>query len=275
MNSGMQDAKTTDSAEFGPFVDAFEPMRQGEKINLAAGIVLPIVGIIIAAIGLYGLSQSQLWGGFCLSAGVIAVPIGIWGYISTRRSTQDGYKVYRDGLIATENGVPHSIAWDDIAIFYSIEFERFSRNKFNFNRDKESSMGIYHFYRIQTVDGETLKFDDQILRAKQLGEIIAGETAPRLRPNIQKRFAAGETLSFGGIDVNQEVITIPKKKPLAWADISVFLVEWERARLIIEETGNPVKWAKIDLARIGNLELFLELAEAQLPIEIEYGATPE
>lgn len=273
MKASVPATQAADSAEFGPLIDTFEPMRQGEKVNLAAGIVLPVVGVLLILAGLLGVLQAG-WAIFCTSFGVILIPIGIWGYRTTKRQAEDGYAVHRDGMVITENGVRNLVAWNDIAVFYGMEFEKFSRNKFNFNREKRSSMGVYHYYRLQTVDGDTFKFDDQILRARQLGQLIAGETMPRLRPAVLQRFAAGEMVNFGRIDINQDGITIPKKQLLPWNNISVMLVDWERTRLIIEEKDNPVKWGKIDLAFIGNLELFLEVAETQLPIAIEYGAIP-
>lgn len=273
MKSDQHDDTMSDSAELGPLIDTFEPMRQGQNINLAAGVLLPVIGVLFILAGLLGVLQGG-WAIFCGSVGFILVPIGIWGYRTTRRQSHDGYEVYQNGIVITEDGVLNPIAWDDVAVFYSMEFERFSRNKFNFNRDKESSMGVYHFYRLQTTGGQTFKFDDQILRANQLGNIIERETVPRLRPIIQQRFAAGETINFGRIEVNQQGITIPKKSLLPWNNVSVMLVEWERTRLIIEEKDNPVKWGKIDLAHIGNLELFLEIAEDQLPIAVEYGTIP-
>lgn len=251
----------------GPTIARYTPPRQGQDVNLAAGVIVAVVGVILAAVGAVGLMQTQLWGLLCLTLGVIALPVGIWGYRVTRRQAEDGVTIHENGLEIIEDGVRHRIPWTQIDAFYGVAIERFSRNKFNFSREKQSSMGLFHYYRITTVDGGDFRFDNQIMRIADLGEQLAAGVMPHAGARMQARLDGGETVDLGPLSVSAEGVTSKKRGLLRWDTVARFAVDWERGQLIVEEQDNPVKWGKFQLGAIANLDAFLAYAAEHLPLE--------
>jgi hypothetical protein len=268
----MTDSPTL-SAELGPITATYRPPQQGRKFNLVAGVVVAIGGLIVGLIGLYLMLEryeaSGLLGLLCLTLGVIFLPVGIWGYFITRRSDHDGVTVHENGLSIIHEGRHDTVFWDDIIEFFGTELERFSRNKFNFSRDKQESMGIFHYYHITTKDDRSFTFDDQLLNISELGDQIAETVMPRLRETIMADFDSGESIRFGPLRVDQTGLSSRKKKPVQWENVATFNIDWDRDRLFIEESNNPIKWGKFEMRQIGNLEILLEIAAQKLPDKFE------
>jgi hypothetical protein len=137
--------------------------------------------------------------------------------------------VYPEGAIHFRHDKVTSFFWDDVA---RISFIKISGH---WSRIWQGSYSIY----LQLTDGKDIHFDDSLPRLRELGQIIQKETISHLWPPARASFEAGETLWFGGLQVNQKGVSRGKES-LAWESIGLFAVNEQE--ITIAKKGRTKHW---------------------------------
>lgn len=154
---------------------------------------------------------------------------------------------------------------------------RFSSSKFRVLRwdeietiwqTSERSLGTLYIknqsYRIRSHDGDVLTLRGQNRprsphnNSKNLDEIIEEQFTRRLLPFHLADYQAGQTLTFGPLNVNRDGINVHASQ-LSWEQIAAISLVKDQ-RLVIYKTGEkPEIWAQLTAFKIPNLSILLAL----------------
>ena len=158
------------------------------------------------------------------------------------------WQVYlcKEGLISTRKGLTDIIRWDEVTVVL---------------------VGPGISYTLRRADGKELLFDDTLRDVKDLGEIIVKETTRYLLPQALTSYAAGSTVFFGELSVNQQGL-LKGKVALPWNQVESMRTvlmgtgSSQYQALVIRQKGKSLRpWATIPVAAIANYMLFRELTE--------------
>ena len=150
--------------------------------------------------------------------------------------------VYPEGVIHFRRDKVSSFFWDEVARF------SFLKTSGHWSRIWQGSYAIY----LQLAGGKDIHFDDSLPRLKELAQIIQQETIPHLWPATQASFDAGETIWFGGLQVNHKGLSRGKEF-LAWESIGVFAVNDQE--ISIRKKGKAKHWYHTTISETPNFHL--------------------
>jgi hypothetical protein len=232
------------------------------KSEMGVGMTVMVIFGFLAAlfvfigIALYSSRQnaSALIGGI-----VMAVVLLILGYVTLYyfglRFRGLSVQVYEDRLVRSKGSKTETLRWDEIrAVFQSItNIERYGQ-----------VVNTLHTYTIETTDGRTLKFSNEIVDIHSLGQIIQTEVTNRLVPKMMQSFNSGETVSFGTFSLNKQGIT-QGKKSLEWAEIEGAQID--NGVVTFKKQGKWFNWTRVPADKIPNLPTFLTLIDHMVGVK--------
>jgi len=210
-------------------------------------VVFTLLGLFFVVVSFFSFGTGSFFP--ALLVGLVLLSIGL--ILPIRHFLKRSWQVYlcKEGLISTRKGRTDVIRWDEVTAV---------------------QVGSGTSYTLRRADGKVLEFDNTLRDVKDLGEIIVKETTRYLLPQALTTYAAGSTVSFGELSVNQQGL-LKDRQVLPWnqvESIRTALVGTGTSRyqaLVIRQKGKHLKpWATIPVAAIPNYIVFLELTEHAL-----------
>ncbi len=211
--------------------------------RLALASVLMLLGIGWLVLSFFVPVLLQLH--FLLFAIFLAL-MGIMLVVRTYVNLGGRVLVYPEGAIHFRQDKVTSFFWDDVA---RISFEKISGH---WSRIWQGSYSIY----LHLTDGKDIHFDDSLPRLKELGQIIQKETILHLWPPARASFEAGETLWYGGLQVNHKGVSRGKES-LAWESIGLFAVNEQEITIV--KKGRTKHWYHTTISDTPNFHVLRSL----------------
>ena len=229
-------------------------------------IVSTIIGIMLAVGvtigGLLNLSMlipnghSPTNPGLFLEIGLLCL---MYTYILTRNIVRNLQQIH-NYTYTFEHGIllkrgqqaPIIYHWEDIEIIW-----RNSSANWYTRRQQAPAQSLYaHTIQLRNSEKYTLTYLN--IKQEALGTIIKEQIVPRQIPAITTAFQAGQTITFGTIQMNHEGITVGKRI-LPWSQIkSVALLG---SQLVIYDITQRKPWCRLPTENIPNLFLLFALAD--------------
>ena len=252
--------KTQASEEgLGRVLEQYTPSAAGIRINLAAGIIIPILGIIALSVGVI---KFEAIGLICLPIGITLLPVGIWGFFTTRKKADYCVKLYREGFSVTLGGHTDTIRFEDVAAYYSDKVDHFVKRKLY--------AGTSFYFRVVSQAGHDFTFDEELLGFTRLSTKMKESIIYRVSPQITEAFDEGATIPFGQVSLNVKGIQ-HKEKFVEWKNVHAIKFRVKSGVVVIEEEENWLNWATIKIAKIPNLEIFRAITQrmANLVVDVD------
>jgi len=121
-------------------------------------------------------------------------------------------------------------------------------------------------YRIATQDGRTVTIQRNVQDYSGLIAAVVSRAAQEIAEPARRALEAGETVTFGPFEINQEVIAY-KGKTLPWEHVAALEIQIGQAgrRLRIRATGSIFPWCYADLDSFPNGALFPNVLRTVCP----------
>ena len=211
--------------------------------------LLIIAGVAVLGIGLFlnftvGAIQEG-WGPpltVLLTAGVVLA--AGWGVLHWWNRE---IILYERGFTVGEGARVVPVLYDEVA-------------RVRLQAERVSYLGLFQHDRFRctlvTIHDETIVISGWYRRAGELGTRLNALVDAALRPQVEARLAAGETVAFGGDLALSAAGIVHDGHTLDWGEYGGYRVA-DRQLTVLDAAGNP--WASAPLAGIDNLTLLVAL----------------
>lgn len=213
-------------------------------------VLLVVAGllVLIAGTGSDGAIVSLIIGLVLFVCGLIAP------FIFLLNRSQRVY-VFAEGLVRTKGSTSEVVRWDQVdsmlqaivkvtyRVLYAIPVARIVR----------------HTYTVRRTDGTSLVFRDSLRGVEALGDRVSRETARYLFPKALAAYHAGQQVAFGDLTISKQGIG-RKGKALPWTEYQS--VEVVKGVAKIQQRGKRFSWASVQVRKVPNLLVFLNLLES-------------
>ncbi|HEY70568.1 MAG TPA: hypothetical protein G4O08_08300 [Anaerolineae bacterium] len=180
--------------------------------------------------------------------GAIPLGVSVAKFIKLFRNYDLRVIVFPENLSFTCSGRTMSFRWDDVSIIWEhIEIQRI-----NFIPTRS-----IHQYTIETNQGEKIIFDRTLKGIDALGLILKKKVGEHLIPKVVKSLKSGQTVQFGDLGLNNQVIKY-KDKSLAWNELKEIRI-WEGHISIHSMRKSLFPFASLNYAVIPNAFIFIQL----------------
>lgn len=217
-----------------------EEFGRSEKVRSQYGV--------FAAVG-FGLGLLFIWLDAWLP-GAIFLALGVfmtWGLLRQRGVR---VRIYERGFSFTRGRRTREFPWDEI--------ESFSESQVVYRHARTGlESGTGYSYLVRRRGGESLKMDNEVGGAGQLGDRLREETLARLLPRAAEQVARGEAAHFGKFALTRAGVAHGERL-LAWADVG--RVDAEEGRLVVVDRAGR-EWAGELYGFVPNAHVLLMLAQ--------------
>jgi hypothetical protein len=111
-------------------------------------------------------------------------------------------------------------------------------------------------YTVQRNDGKILKQGNPLQNSKDMGVQMMREIIKIHLPLAKAAYDAGQTLSFGKINVDRQGLNNGKEM-VPWSQIG--RVTTQQGIVCIEKDGRVIKWSSVKSAEVPNLAVLMTL----------------
>ena len=196
----------------------------------------------------YGPVAAEAWGPpWFLLATVASLPLLLLVWTRLRRSSR-WVRIHRDGIhVHTASGMHTRLPWEQItAVAYQASQMAFLGRVYHTHHQ-------LHIYRVQ---GRPIRIDPRLNNLDDLAARIKAKRYPRLLNQLRTSYQAGETLSFGPLQIRKTDLVL-QGQDYPWSQVK--RVNLDAARLVVELQNQRQK--SIPVTKIPNLELLLQLID--------------
>lgn len=218
--------------------------------------VLLIAGLIGAPLALligFTVAQVEAWWGFVVTIvlmGLIAVAL-MWYVLH----------YWNREIVLYERGFSYREGSNTVFFFYAEIDKIFVRAEQLAYFGGLLRRTIYEFTLVSK-KGETFKITNVYRRAAQLGARLNERVNLEMKPAVETKLAAGETVSFGeGFALSRDGIHV-RGNTMAWADFGGWRAA-QRQLHILDAAGDT--WLSEPLSGLYNLTLLIELLRERTP----------
>jgi len=208
---------------------------------------LTIIGIVLGVSILDILLLIATFNAHIIFSLLIALPIVmvIWG---VRAFMWRNVRIYlfTNGFIRANGMTIDAVRWDQVEAV----FQRAVRNRYG--------NVIRYSYTVRRGDGAVYKFNSLIKKVADLGNTIQHEVTKVHIPRAIAAFNSGNPLYFGKLSLNVQGIS-KGSAMLPW--IQVRNVDLNRGYVRIWQNGRSMRWARVRVADVPNLLVFLEMVD--------------
>lgn len=244
-NIPIEVTQQADIQVLGPFVRAFRPQNLAISLGLAiGGLILDLV--IFVVLLMFGR----------ISIYLLIVPVLIIIYMVTAiRSNNHKAFLYQEGFVYTSGSQLNVIRWDRVEAVWMkvVRSSRYSSTR--------------HTYTIKSPDGAQVVISSHLKKVKELGDVIMNEVTRRHLPLARQAYASGVPVSFGDLSVSLQGIGF-RDKLLPWHEVKD--VKLVNGSVQVKKQGSMLSWATIDVAKVSNLPILLQLVTDGLSAQPQY-----
>lgn len=158
--------------------------------------------------------------------------------------------VFSEGFAFTRGTKLDALRWEQIDSMLTSIVKKYMNGIYT---------GTQHKYTIRSSDGKQLVLNDRITNVEQLGDSISSMVTRVKLPEVVAAYKAGETITFGPLNVNQQGVSNGKEL-IAWEQIKEFRIN--NGIVTVKKEGKWLNWSSVRVANIPNLFIFLALVSA-------------
>jgi len=163
------------------------------------------------------------------------------------------YTFERGMLLKRGQQAPVVYRWEDIAIIW-----RNSGTTWYNRRQMSNLIQSMYAHTLQLHNGDKYTLTRFNINQETLGKIIKEQIVPLQTAAIIPAFRAGQTITFGTVQTNQQGIAV-NKRVLSWSQIKSVALQGNR--LVIYDITQRTPWCRLPAERIPNLFLLFALAD--------------
>lgn len=216
-----------------------------------------MAGIVFVLFLVNGINGTAVGAGLFL--GVLGLIFLAGGFITSYEAVRDiGQEVYlfQHGFLLVRWGQVSVYPWAQIRTIRQHITRHYKRTTFG-----EKYTGTTCEYTIKRTDGKKLELNNHMRDIEKLGEAVARGFSAFSFPLALASLKAGDTLTFGGWNINLQGIKNAKES-LSWQDIQGYQVV--EGRIHILRTKGAGYWDNRAVRHIDNIFIFTALVDAVL-----------
>jgi hypothetical protein len=204
---------------------------------------LAIIGIVLAVIiaDIIALVVSFYVGFIFYILGVVPILVIIWAINALLHCNLRVY-MFSNGFINGRGRNGEVVRWDQVKAIWE-------------DAKQGRSSGTFT-YTVQRNDGKILKQGNPLQNSKDMGVQMMREIIKIHLPLAKAAYDAGQTLSFGKINVDRQGLNNGKEM-VPWSQIG--RVTTQQGIVCIEKDGRVIKWSSVKSAEVPNLAVLMTL----------------
>jgi hypothetical protein len=202
-------------------------------IGLALGILVVDIAVVVI---IYNI-------GFIVYYLAIVPIIAIIWAISALRSCNLRVYVFTNGFIRARGRKGDAVRWDQVQAIWE--------------KVKQSRSGGTLTYTVQRNDGQVFVQGSPLQNSRDMGLRMMREVTKLHLPAAKAAYNAGQTLSFGKVNVNMQGLNNGKEL-VPWDQIG--RVTTKQGNVCIEKNGQQITWSSVKSAEVPNLSVLVALA---------------
>jgi hypothetical protein len=218
----------------GDLAAAYKPKYTNPLFIVGLALVILVVDIV-AIVVIYEI-------GFIVYY-LVAVPIIaiIWA-INTLRYCNLRVYVFTNGFIRARGRNGDVVRWDQVQAIWE--------------KVRQSRSGGVFTYTVQRNDGQVFVQGSPLRNSRDMGLRMMREITSIHLPAAQAAYNAGQTLSFGKVNVNMQGLNNGKEL-VPWDQIGRLTTK--QGKLCIEKNGQQITWSSVKSAEVPNLSVLMAL----------------
>ncbi|HLI70608.1 MAG TPA: DUF6585 family protein [Ktedonobacteraceae bacterium] len=218
----------------GDLVAAYKPRYTNPFFIIGLALVILVVDII-AVVVIYEI-------GFIVYY-LVAVPIIaiIWA-IGTLSYCNLRVYIFTNGFIRARGVKGDVVRWDQVQAIWE--------------RVRQSRSGGTFIYNVQRNDGRVFVLGSPLQNSRDMGLRMMREITRLHLPAAQAAYNAGQTLSFGKVNVNAQGLNNGKEL-VPWDQIGRLTTK--QGKLCIEKNGRQIVWSSVKSSEVPNLSVLIAL----------------
>lgn len=183
--------------------------------------------------------------------GVGLIGLGLLGFWDAKSTADMKVAIFEEGIAASEKQAIKMLRWEEVARAFQI-----------LTRQGNTDI-IRHGYRLESANGQTVWWNDDVSNAAQAWESVRRQVYPRLMQGISATFNRGEPVTFGEFSAQRDGLT-QGKKSMPWTGIRDVTVT--NGILVIKgETNGKKEEFRTMWATVPNADLLVNLVEQMRP----------
>jgi hypothetical protein len=225
---------------------------------IAVGVVLVIGALVwmsLASASAGGRSGDGSFSFVLLCFGCLAVPLGLFGLVSSLRTWQVGAALYENGFAYKDGAGVSQVSWADIESVWQNVTKHYRRGAYT---------GTSHVYTVQTKDKRRVVLNDKLPGVEQLGNDILSHSAVLLFPAYWQSLQGGQRLTFGPLAIDQQGL-YSGAKTLPWSEIKAIKIQ--QGVISVKKEGGWLNWASVSVPQIPNFYVFYDLVRRFATVE--------
>lgn len=236
-----------ESPNFGPLLSEHGVTNTRAKGNYYAGIFLVIAGIVGVIIG-FALGDEGLLP-VCMGFSVLVLLGGAYSIWQSRHEQDLAIRAFRDGLTYSHKGKTEAMRWDDMA-----QVTMSLINNLNLHT-------TFYNYTLQSADGRKIAFnynDKAMQNLPQLSDTIQREITNRQLPKAIAAYNAGDTVTFGRLNVSKNGLS-NGKETIPWHEVEA--VKLQDGAVTVRKKDKWLNWSNVTVGSTPNIYVFLHMVD--------------
>jgi hypothetical protein len=234
----------------------YEAKRFNVATNIVSSIGCSIIGLILTIWAVALALQDETMCVIPASGAFFAFVVLFFALYELRRERGFAVSIHEHGLRRQLGGRTNDVLWHEItSLTQSTTVDSLRADtvyELQVQKRDGSEIPIRFRRRGITPDGAAL------------AETLQNTLNEQLTPRLLAQFGAGETVSFGPFQLNQEHLAYQDKR-IAWLELEKAAIrEGEITIWLHEEKG---LWARSNVARVPNIDAFVAILEQKLWLE--------
>lgn len=222
----------------GELLAAYKPKYSNPLIIIGIALAGIIVDIV-ATVAIYAAG----WIVFYLY--IIPFLILAWAIYALASCNLRVY-VFTSGFIRAKGRQGEVIRWDQIQAIW----ESVTRSSYSYRNT------LTYTYTVQRNDGKIFKQGSPLQKSDAMGASIKREVVKIHLPLAKAAFQAGQTLSFGSINVDSQGVNNGKEM-IPWNQIVRLSIS--QGKVVVEQSGLQLRWTAVKSAEVPNLSVLISL----------------
>jgi hypothetical protein len=243
-------------ANLGPVKAAYKAKPFNVATNMVSSIGCSTIGVALTIWAILLIVQDESMCALPASGAFFAFFIAILAVYELRRERGFAVTIHENGFQHQLAGQTNTALWSEITGLTQNKTLHTMTNDthYELRLQKRGSAEIPILFRSRgiTPNGE------------ELAELLQNKINQEVIPRLTAQFAAGETLSFGPFQLNQETLMY-EDKSIAWIELEKAAIR--DGQITIWQREGRMAWARSKAALVPNVKAFVAIMGQRLPLE--------
>jgi hypothetical protein len=244
------------TVRLGPVIATYKAKPFNVATNMVSSIGCSTIGVALTIWAILLIIQDESMCAVPAGGAFFAFLIAILAVYELRQERGFAVTFYENGLQSQLASQTNIALWREITGLTQSKTLHIMTNdtRYEFRLQKQDGAEILIAFRSRGITPN----------GQELAELLQNKINQEVTPRLVAQFAAGETLSFGPFQLNQETLAY-EEKSISWSELEKAAIR--EGQIVIWQREGPTVWARSEAALVPNTAAFVAILEQKLQIE--------